>query len=307
MIPLPEIARALDGEVAGRQVLAPGPNHSRRDRSLAVMPSDSAPDGFVLHSHAGDDWRTCRDHVAARLGIVRDQRPVEQHPFERLQERARQAKAEQAERDKRIAKAARLWTAGSDPRGTIVEAYLTSRGLRLPDELAVTQIRFHPAGAWYDDTAGNVVHIPMMVTAMRNIVTNDITGVHRTGLTPDGAKIGRRMLGIAGGTAIKLDSDDAVTAAGALTIGEGIESTLSGRTLGHGPAWALASVVGIESFPVLVGVRRLNVLEELNDGGASARAVAKVSARWTAAGREVFATTPTIGNDMNDQLQGSRA
>src|SRR4051794_33103166 len=68
------IARALDGEVSGRQVLAPGPGHSRKDRSISVMLSASAPDGFLAHSHAGDDWKTVRDYVRERSGIANDHR-----------------------------------------------------------------------------------------------------------------------------------------------------------------------------------------------------------------------------------------
>src|SRR5258707_1029858 len=48
---LRDLARALGGEVSGRQVLAPGPGHSPRDRSLAVRLSRSAPDGLLVFSH----------------------------------------------------------------------------------------------------------------------------------------------------------------------------------------------------------------------------------------------------------------
>jgi putative DNA primase/helicase len=72
------IALALGGTVAGGQVLAPGPGHSPRDRSLSVKPSPEAPDGFMVHSHAGDDWRACRDHVYSRLSIVRETSPSQQ-------------------------------------------------------------------------------------------------------------------------------------------------------------------------------------------------------------------------------------
>ena len=62
-------ARALGGEVAGRQVLCPGPNHNAKDRSLSVRLDPSAPDGFVTHSFAGDDPIACRDYVRARVGL----------------------------------------------------------------------------------------------------------------------------------------------------------------------------------------------------------------------------------------------
>jgi excisionase family DNA binding protein len=63
-----EIARALGGRVVRGQVLAPGPGHSKADRSLSVKLSPGSPDGFVVHSFAGDDWTTCRDHVRLALG-----------------------------------------------------------------------------------------------------------------------------------------------------------------------------------------------------------------------------------------------
>jgi len=69
------MARATGGEVCGQQVLCPGPGHGPRDRSLAITLSATAPDGFVVYSHAGDPWEDCRDHVRRLLGIER-QRPA---------------------------------------------------------------------------------------------------------------------------------------------------------------------------------------------------------------------------------------
>jgi putative DNA primase/helicase len=66
---LTEIAKALGGEVSGKSVMAPGPGHSAHDRSLSVTLSADAADGFVVHSHAGDDWRTCRDYVRSRVRL----------------------------------------------------------------------------------------------------------------------------------------------------------------------------------------------------------------------------------------------
>jgi putative DNA primase/helicase len=63
------IARALGGEVSGRRVLAPGPQHSPRDRSLCVSLSPALPGGFLVHSFAGDDPIQCKDYVRARLGL----------------------------------------------------------------------------------------------------------------------------------------------------------------------------------------------------------------------------------------------
>ena len=72
-----------------------------------------------------------------------------------------------------------------------------------------------------------------MVAAMRSIEGDTITAVHRTRLSPTGEKLGRRMLGIAAGAAVKIDADDTVTMG--LAIGEGIETVLAARQLGFRP------------------------------------------------------------------------
>jgi hypothetical protein len=67
---LGEIARALGGEVSGGQVLAPGPGHSKRDRSLAIKPKGN---GDVLaYSHAGDT--NVLQYTREKLGIVKEPR-----------------------------------------------------------------------------------------------------------------------------------------------------------------------------------------------------------------------------------------
>src|SRR4051794_39561032 len=113
MLDLRTIARALGGEVSGRQGLAPGPGHSPRDRSLAVQLSPTAPDGFVVTSFADDDGRPCRDHVRVRLGIAPNIFPLKQKernpatpPAENNGKRARQ-----------------IWAEAIDPRGTLAETY----------------------------------------------------------------------------------------------------------------------------------------------------------------------------------------
>jgi hypothetical protein len=55
MLNLRTIAYLLGGEVFGRQVLVPGPDHSSDDRSLSIRIEPNAPDGFLVHSFAGDD------------------------------------------------------------------------------------------------------------------------------------------------------------------------------------------------------------------------------------------------------------
>jgi putative DNA primase/helicase len=66
---LKEIARALGGDVRGSQVLAPGPGHSHKDRSLSIKLDANAPDGLLVHSFAGDDPIRCKDYVREKLGL----------------------------------------------------------------------------------------------------------------------------------------------------------------------------------------------------------------------------------------------
>jgi RecA-family ATPase len=63
------LARALGGEVEGNQIRAPGPGHSAKDRSLTVKLDANAPDGFVVHSFAGDDAILCKDYVREKAGL----------------------------------------------------------------------------------------------------------------------------------------------------------------------------------------------------------------------------------------------
>jgi len=64
---LRSIARALGGHVSAGQVLAPGPGHSPRDRSMSVKPT--ADGDFLVYSFAAADPIVCKDYVRQRLGM----------------------------------------------------------------------------------------------------------------------------------------------------------------------------------------------------------------------------------------------
>lgn len=67
---LRNIARALGGEVNPKGfVLAPGPGHSARDRSLSIRLDAKAPDGILVNSFAGDDPLDCKDYIRGKLGL----------------------------------------------------------------------------------------------------------------------------------------------------------------------------------------------------------------------------------------------
>jgi RecA-family ATPase len=79
---LDRVALLLDGEVSGGQILAPGPEHSRDDRSLSVKLDPQAPDGFVVNSFSGDDPIKCRDYVRERLSMPSWQPRNRESPFQ---------------------------------------------------------------------------------------------------------------------------------------------------------------------------------------------------------------------------------
>src|SRR5262245_51348088 len=115
MMDLKYIARLLGGEVISGAVSAPGPGHSKRDRSLRVFLDPLDRDGFRVASFANDDWRTCRDHVQQRLGIA-DTTSMRKAPTS-------------VGDDDRSVHALELFRDAEEARGTIVEAYLAGRGL----------------------------------------------------------------------------------------------------------------------------------------------------------------------------------
>lgn len=306
MMPLSAIAKALGGVVSSGQVMAPGPGHRPHDRSMAVKIGEGG--NLIVHSHAGDDAMTCKAYVEQKLGIVwqpeRDEGNGAAQAIARMQARASKANGHNGNGpephqpvDNRQTYALRLWAEAVDPRGTIVETYLASRRLDLPDGVAMSAIRFHPSCPF-----GPGVRLPCMVAAMRSIETGAVVAIHRTALTEDGRKIDRKMLGPADGAAIMLGELDAER--GALTIGEGVESALSGLSMGYAPAWAMGTAGGIGKLPVLHGVDSLTILGE-RDGGASAKAIRQVGCAWREAEREVFIALPKVGmgKDANDAWQ----
>jgi putative DNA primase/helicase len=285
MLSLRSIAVALAGEVVAGQVLAPSPGHSRKDRSLSVRPAGAARDGFICHSFTGENWKICHDYVRERLGLPSDHwkrdRP---RPALRVAEPSARTDGHDNRTDVAIA----LWRASVDPRGTLVQKYLTSRNLTQIEDVAGSVLRWHPG-------------IGAMIALFRNIETDEPQAISRTYLDPQGRKIDRKFLGPVGRAAIKLDADENVTAG--LHLAEGVETALAARELGLRPAWAVGSVGAIAAFPILPGIESLTLLAENDE--ASARAVEACAKRWDGAGREVFINRPIDGKDLNDAIRGA--
>ena len=283
------VARSLAGEIVGCDILVPGPGHSGKDRSLSIKIDPTARDGFIFHSFAGDSPVDCRNYILAALGLKVSQDSYKQAQLGRARPNADAPVGSSLDRS---ALALRLWQEARDPRGTMVEGYLESRGLTLPDDVADGVVRFHPALKYNGSILGG------MVALFRDIKTNTPCGVQRTFLDQDGRKVDRWMLGRAKQAAIKIDADDNVTMG--LTIGEGFETSLAARLAGVRPVWAAGSKGSIAKFPVLAGVEAITILGEVGDRGANHRASQECANRWIEAGQEAFIVTPLLGNDLND-------
>jgi putative DNA primase/helicase len=278
------IIQIMGGDLNGpNSVLVPGPGHSKADRSLSIKIDPTDPQGFRAHSFSGDDWRTCRDYISAKLGL--NHKPQ----VYRLQPTTAPSESEFA---------LRLWSESVTARGTIIETYLKTRGLALPDQ-ADDALRFHPCCPY-----GKGTRYPCLIGLYRDVKTNETKAIHRTALTPDGQKIGRKALGPKAGCAIKLTPDENVT--DGLTIAEGLETAIAGMALNFCPTWAVGDAGGVARFPVLAGIECLTILVD-NDATGQAAAL-ECSKRWTGAGCEVFRVLPTeAGTDMADIIRGRAA
>jgi hypothetical protein len=295
------VARLLGGDMVGRNaVLAPGPHHSPRDRSLSVKLVGSE---VIVHSFAGDDWQTCKDFVRERLGWPRwepgDGRnrcvePADIKAFDRDRVNLETEIRERTPDDlNRIARAVAIWNEAKEPRGTLAERYLASRALKLTDDLAGSTLRYHKACPWRDEDTGATVFVPCLIAAFRSVDDDAVVAVHRI-RTDQGPKPQRRMLGLVHRSAVKLGP-----ANGALHVGEGIETCMAAGQLGYAPAWAAGSAGAIAHFPLIHGVERLRLLGERDE--ANAGAVKLCAQRWHAAGRRVQIGLPRDGHTIRSR------
>ncbi len=214
------IARALGGDVCSQQVLAPGPGHSSRDRSLSVRLSPHAPDGFVVHSFSGDDWRRCADYVREKLGL-----PAFGKSGPEFRERTRAAAKEKPQENTAVA--AWLWERREPLSETNAAGiYLRKRNFAgaFPQTLG-----FLPASDKYP---------PAMIAAFGFCEEPEprllappatVRGVHLTRLTPSGDKTAeddpaKIMIGPMAGLPIVLAPVNDLLG---LAITEGIEDGLS--------------------------------------------------------------------------------
>jgi putative DNA primase/helicase len=293
------IARALGGEVVGRQVLAPGPGHSRQDRSLSVTISATAPEGFLAFSHAGDDFAECRDHVKDALGIERRSfQPAPRRPTQPSRDDDRIARVRACTRQ--------IVSEIVSIVGTPGETYL--RETRRIDTSAIADvldradaIGWHPSVLFREE--GHALH-DKRIGCIVAVLTDPVTAAPTGGITRTYLHEGRKItkakgLGPAGIT--RLDLDERVL--GGLFLAEGLETALAAASIGLRPMWSVGSTAIMARLPVVGGIEAITVLADNDANGAGERAARELAARWTEARKSVRLWIPTSAGDFNDALR----
>lgn len=259
---LKEMARRCGGEVSGRDsFIMPGPGHGRRDRSLSVK---RTPNGFVVHSFAGDDFHECRDLVASRLGL---------QGFDLGAARRQALPIQRTDPDDEPGEwddvAARLWAWAVPIGGTLGERYF--REVRSITCALPPTMRFLAARGAYPATIVTAFAVPSEpepeTMSMDGIA---VTAIHLTRLAPDGTKLEKRMLGSPAGLPLVV-APWTETGRG-LVLAEGLEDALSGHEATGLAAWAGGSAGHMQKLGPAVPswCESVTILQHDDDAGRRA-------------------------------------
>jgi hypothetical protein len=202
----------------------------------------------------------------------------------------------------RVRAARRLYAMSEPFAGSPAEAYLHGRGIRLPKP--PQWLRFHPRCYYRPDHGAPLQSWPALIAAVTDL-HDDITGVHRTWLDPDGfdpQRLGKapvawpkRAMGDLLGHAVRYGVPDDV-----LIAGEGLETTLSIACAAPVmPVAAALSSAHLAATRIPPTVRRLYILEDRDPAGS--RAAAQLSARALQSGCVPITLRPH-GADFNEDL-----
>jgi len=286
------LAQALSGRKVGRGWSACCPAHDDRSPSLSIC---DAGDGKVLiHCHAGCD----SEQVIATLRSRGLWPENGSRRFACLRSRgaARRTEPDRDEAERADAALA-IWLSAKPAQGTLVETYLTSRGLNLPP---LDNVRFHgglkhPSGSIW----------PAMIALVTSGTDDVPLAIHRTFLSLDGtgkAPVNpqRMMLGRCRGGAVRLGTAQPDQW---LAIGEGIETTLSVMQACSLPGWAALSAVGIISLVLPPEAAMVLACSDHDASGVGERSARDAAQRWSAEGRRVkIALPPEPDTDFNGIL-----
>ncbi len=298
-----QVVRYLGGDWHGHYGLAPGPGHSKRDRSLSIKPHSSDDGDIILYSHAGEDWRELKDQLR-RAGVLpakdfRAARPLD--PAAVAIAKARKAEAEKeaaAAAADRLQIALALWDRSEPVEGTVVETYLRWRGIHVSPAprtiryLAATPPK-HPFPAMLAVFGISREREP----GLCGLTYNRVRGVHLTALAPDGQgkapiEKPRKMIGHSTGWPICLaPPNDGL----ALIIAEGIETALSAHQASGMGAWAAGTAGRLPALADRVPSYIEAITIAAEDDDASRQYVPDLAQRLNARGFEVSIAEAAYG------------
>jgi hypothetical protein len=176
---------------------------------------------------------------------------------------------------------------------TLVESYLASRRLPLPDTV---DLLFHPDLTYYATRTA----WPAMVAIVRDAAGAAI-GLHRTYLARDGlgkAPVAKpkMMLGDVLGGAVRLSAP----VRGTLGVAEGIETAIAASVLFRLPVWPMLSTSGMRSFVWPDAIAGLAIFADA--GLAGETAALHLAERAAGAGLAIQIERPMHGDDFADDL-----
>ena len=282
------VSRALGGRKAGASWMARCPAHDDRTPSLSIC---DAHDGRVLvHCHSGCEQARVIEALRS-LGLWAETRqrkailPAPQGIKNGLPDR---------NGSKRTLAALAIWNSAIRADGTLVETYLTSRGIHVPVPSALrfhSELKHPSGGIW-----------PCMVALVTRGADDMPLAIHRTFLARDGSgkapvDPSKMMLGPCRGGAVRLGEPREV-----LMIGEGIETCLTAMRATGNTAWSALSTSGLRALDPPETVRKVIVLADGDDSGEAA--ARDCAFRWMQQGRRVRIARPPRGIDFNDMLLG---
>jgi putative DNA primase/helicase len=285
-----EIAMTLGGaKKVGSQWLCRCPAHPDRTPSLALR--DGNDGRVLLYCHAGCSARDISSELTKR-GLLAGSRP----PRPRTSVGPSNNRDGGADVRRRIKLAAHIWNESNCARDSIVEIYLRTRGLGLPED--ATCLRYHPSCPRGSD------RLPAMVAEMRSATTNEFLGVHRTFIKANGTGKAdvdpqRMALGCLVGAVVKISADEDVTLG--IGICEGIEDAIAIVNGGWRPVWCCVSAGNMSAFKPLPGIEAVTVFADADAPGL--KAAQSVARHWRDAGREARIVVPKRAKDFGEALR----
>ena len=239
------------------------PAHDDKTPSLSIT---EISDGVLIHCHAGCAYKD----VISELDLA--DRRSSTKPSESY--------------------AQQIWHDSFPIAGTLVEQYLSSRGLF---DVKSAALRYHPKLKHQSKSEW-----PAMISLITHALTGEPMGVHRTFLALGGSSKApvekpKMILGRASGGVIQLGK-----AGNSILVGEGIETCLSGMLATGTPAWVAMSAGGLRALDLPSEITRVTVLADGDDAGESAAVYA--AERWAGEGRQVNIAQAPKNADFNDVL-----